>query len=62
MLFVIFWSFWPISTPATGKNMNYSVLMTGAVVGFSIVYYYACGKTEYRGPLIEHAVRSFARK
>lgn len=62
ILFVLFWSFWPPSTPATAQNMNYSVLVTGVVIGFSIVYYYAWGKSQYRGPLIEHPVRSLARK
>lgn len=38
ILFVLFWSFWPPSTPATAKTMNYSILMTGAVILFSIVY------------------------
>lgn len=62
ILFVLFWSFWPPSTPATPQNMNYSVLVTGAVIGFSVVYYYVWGKTQYKGPLIEHPVRSYARK
>ena len=42
--------------------MNYSLLVTGVVVGFSIVYYYVWGKTQYVGPLVEHEVRRFARK
>ena len=33
--------------------MNYSVLMTFAVIAFSIVYYYVWGKKQYRGPLVE---------
>ena len=56
-LFVLFWSFWPPATPTTAENMNYSVLVTGVVIGFSIVYYYVWGKTQYRGPLIEYPVR-----
>ncbi|KAL8794912.1 MAG: hypothetical protein Q9182_007583 [Xanthomendoza sp. 2 TL-2023] len=62
ILFVLFWSFWPPATPATPETMNYSVLMTGFVVLFSIVYYYVYGKSQYMGPLIEHQVRGFARK
>ncbi|KAL8670875.1 MAG: hypothetical protein Q9168_004606 [Polycauliona sp. 1 TL-2023] len=62
ILFVLFWSFWPPETPATPENMNYSVLVTGFVVLFSIVYYYLYGKAQYMGPLIEHQVRGFARK
>ena len=39
--------------------MNYSVLVTGVLIGFSIVYYYVWGKTQYVGPLVEHQVRRF---
>ncbi|KAL9030050.1 MAG: hypothetical protein Q9196_001786 [Gyalolechia fulgens] len=61
IVFVLFWSFWPPATPATAENMNYSVLVTGSVIGFSIVYYFARGKKEYKGPLIDREVLSFAR-
>ena len=61
ILFVIFWSFWPPLTPVTPQNMNYSILVTGAVIGFSIVYYYIWGKKQYLGPLIEEEVRHVAR-
>lgn len=61
-LFVLFWSFWPPKMPATPENMNYSILVTGAVIIFSIVYYYVWGKAQYKGPLIEHQVRCFASK
>lgn len=61
IIFVLFWSFWPPETPVTPKNMNYSVLMTGVVIGFSIIYYYVWGKDQYRGPLIEYEVRDIAR-
>lgn len=61
ILFVIFWSFWPPETPTTAQNMNYSILMTGAVILFSIVYYYVWGKGQYKGPLIEEEVRNIAR-
>ena len=36
--------------------MNYSVLMTFAVIAFSIVYYYTLGKKQYKGPLVERDV------
>ena len=62
ILFVLFWSFWPPTTPTTAENMNYSVLVTGVVIGFSIVYYYVWGKAQYRGPLIEHTVQNLASK
>ena len=62
ILFVLVWSFWPPSTPPSPSTMNYSILMTGAVILFSIVYYYVWGRHQYMGPLIEREVRSFARK
>ena len=62
IVFVIFWSFWPTETPATPQNMNYSVLVTGAVIGFSIIYYFIWGKKQYLGPLIEVEVRGMVRR
>ena len=60
IIFVIFWSFWPPETPATRENMNYSVVVTGTVIIFSIVYYYIWGKKQYLGPLIEREVHGIA--
>lgn len=56
ILFVLFWSFWPPLTPVTAQNMNYSVLMTSAVIMFSIVYYFIWGRKQYKGPLVERDV------
>lgn len=62
ILFVLFWSFWPPEYPATAKTMNYSVLMTGAVLTFSVIYYFLRGKEQYLGPLVEREVRAMAEK
>lgn len=63
IIFVIFWSFWPSATPVTPETMNYSVLMTGAVIIFSLVYYRVWGKTQYLGPLVDQElVDSVARQ
>ncbi|KAI9849537.1 MAG: hypothetical protein M1837_004157 [Sclerophora amabilis] len=62
IVFVIFWSFWPPITPSTAENMNYSILVTGTVIGFSIVYYYVWGKEQYKGPLIEREVKKIAKQ
>lgn len=59
-LFVLFWSFWPPSFPATASTMNYSVLMTGTVLIFSVVYYLVKGRRQYLGPLLEREVKGFA--
>ena len=53
MIFVIFWSFWPPATPVKPETMNYSVLMTGSVIIFSLVYYRVWGRTQYLGPLVD---------
>ena len=53
IIFVLFWSFWPPFLPVTAENMNYSVLMTFAVIAFSIIYYFLWGKKQYKGPLVE---------
>lgn len=56
ILFVLIWSLWPPLLPVTAENMNYSVLMTFAVIAFSIIYYYIWGKEQYVGPLVERDV------
>ncbi|TGJ88083.1 hypothetical protein E0Z10_g642 [Xylaria hypoxylon] len=59
-VWVLFWDFWPPSTPVTAENMNYSVLVTGAVIIFAVARYFLGGKVEYRGPLVDYDVKSFA--
>lgn len=53
MVFVIFWSTWPPSVPVSAESMNYSVLVAGAIVIFSIFWYIVRGRKEYLGPLVE---------
>lgn len=63
IIFVVFWSFWPPATPVTPETMNYSVLMTGAVIILSLVYYRVWGRTQYLGPLVDQdLVDSVARQ
>ena len=52
---VVFFSFWPTIRPVTAENMNYAVLVTGAIVIFSLVYYHVWAKRVYTGPVIEVA-------
>lgn len=58
MVFVIFWSFWPPATPITASTMNYSVLVTGGVIIFSIIWYWFRGRKEYKGPTIDDEVKA----
>jgi choline transport protein len=57
MIFVLFWSLWPPVTPVTPSTMNYSVVVTGGVVIFSIIWYWVRGRKEYKGPLIDDEVK-----
>jgi choline transport protein len=61
MIFVIFWSFWPPVTPVDASTMNYSVVVTGGVIIFSIIWYHVRGKREYQGPLIDDEVAAIMR-
>lgn len=56
MVFVIFFSVWPPSTPVTAASMNYSVVVTGGVMILSAVWYFVRAKEVYRGPLIDREV------
>ncbi|KAL9599546.1 MAG: hypothetical protein Q9219_003790 [cf. Caloplaca sp. 3 TL-2023] len=53
MIVIIFFSFWPPVTPVEASTMNYSVLVTGFVILFSIVYYLLYARKVYKGPLVE---------
>ena len=53
MVVILFFSFWPPATPVTAATMNFSSLVTGAVVVFGVVYYAVWGRKVYTGPVIE---------
>ncbi|KAL8770840.1 MAG: hypothetical protein Q9209_003491 [Squamulea sp. 1 TL-2023] len=53
MIIIIFFSFWPPTREVDPESMNYSVLVTGFWILFSIVYYFAYAKKIYKGPLME---------
>jgi len=38
--------------------MNYSVLVTGGVILFSVLWYWVRGRKEYQGPLIDDEVKA----
>jgi choline transport protein len=61
MLFVIFWSVWPPGTPVSAATMNYSVLVTGGVIIFSVVWYWVRGRKEYNGPTVDEEVKAALR-
>jgi amino acid transporter len=53
MIFVIFWSVWPSTTPVFSNTMNYSIVVTGGVMILSSVWYVVRGNQEYSGPVDE---------
>jgi len=53
LVIVCFFSFWPTETPVTAVDMNYSQTIWGAVVIFSLLYYFGWAKKWYEGPVVE---------
>lgn len=62
MIFVIFWSVWPPQADTNYENMNYSIVVTGGVVIFSIIWYYIKGRKEYDGPTVDEEVEAMIRR
>ena len=52
-IIIFFFSFWPVATPVEAKDMNFSVLMTGSVVLFAVLYYVVWARKTYEGPVVE---------
>ena len=50
---LIFFCMWPSKLPVTAENMNYTALVTAAVMMFSIGYYYFWARRIYTGPVVE---------
>ena len=53
VIVILFFSFWPPEMPIDAGNMNYSILVTGAVLIFSVTWYFAWGRRDYKGPVID---------
>ncbi|KAH7121473.1 amino acid/polyamine transporter I [Dactylonectria macrodidyma] len=53
LVVVGFFSFWPPVVNPTPDMVNYSVLVTGVLVIFSVIYYLVWANKEYNGPIIE---------
>jgi hypothetical protein len=52
-IFMLFWSVWPLSVNPTPDLFNWSIVVFGAVVAFSIVWYVVRAKTYFKGPIKE---------
>lgn len=53
VIIILFVSFWPPQVPVDATDMNYCVAITGGVVIFSVTWYFARGRKDYKGPVIE---------
>ncbi|KAI1429104.1 amino acid transporter-like protein [Xylaria sp. FL1777] len=53
LLYIFFFSFWPSVREVTAATFNYSVLVFGAVLLFSLIYYAGWARKIYTGPIIE---------
>ncbi|KAG8530175.1 uncharacterized protein KY384_005658 [Bacidia gigantensis] len=52
-LIIFFFSFWPVATPVDAATMNWSVLMTGSVGIFAVLYYLGRARKTFTGPIVE---------
>lgn len=43
----------PTVRPTTAENMNYAIAFLGAILAFSLLYWFISGRKFYTGPLIE---------
>jgi amino acid transporter len=53
VLFALFWSFWPQTTPTTVDTFNWSVVIFGGVFSLSLAMYFVKGRYEYDGPVVD---------
>jgi len=51
----LFFSFWPFTPFVTPELMNWSILLFGAAMIFSLGFYAIYGRKQYRGPIYELA-------
>ena len=53
LVIILFFCLWPPSNHPTAATMNYSSLMLGGTMLFSVVYYFAWARGTYNGPVIQ---------
>lgn len=52
-LITLFFSFWPSTAVVTPVNMNWSILLFGGSLIFSVVFYLVWGKKSYKWPIVD---------
>ena len=53
LVLLLFWTFWPPATPVTPSTMNFSCLVFGSAILFSVAWYMYRGRKEFTGPVVE---------
>ena len=53
LVIIFFFVMWPPDSKPTAATMNYSSLMFGATMIFSVVYYFTHARKLYKGPIIQ---------
>lgn len=53
LLPVWFFDFWPLTTPVTPVNMNWSSTMFGGIIAVALVYYAVWARHQYVGPVVQ---------
>ncbi|KAI1262323.1 putative GABA permease [Xylariaceae sp. FL1019] len=53
LLYIFFFSFWPAFKDVTPATFNWAVVVFGAVVSFSMLYYGIWARKVYDGPIVE---------
>ena len=53
LVVIFFFCLWPPSNHPTAATMNYSSLMLGATMLFSVIYYFTWARKTYTGPVIQ---------
>lgn len=51
-VFIVVFLFFPPYQPVTAQNMNYACVVFGAVVLFSVFWWFVRGRRVYHGPLL----------
>jgi choline transport protein len=53
IIIALFFSFFPSTSTVTAQSMNWSCLIFGATVIFSIIYYMVYGSRTYKWPVVD---------
>ena len=52
----VFFSFWPADSKVTAVTMNWSILVFGGVLVFSLLFWGLHGRKVYTGPVVETGI------